>query len=115
MKPMRYFAAHRVWIWNRNEMLGICRVGVDDETRCVKSVEPFDGEVERTEWLGGLIAVAPGCPPRFEGEPFARYKARALSEWSSVEADSSPLYAYHFSSFDVSAMEFHPSARIVRL
>lgn len=54
MDRVRYYAAHRVWIVGRGEMLAMCRVGIDGNHRVV-SMESFDGELSHTEWLGGLI------------------------------------------------------------
>lgn len=116
MKPMKYFAAHRLWKWNREEILSICRFGLDGENHFVQATEPLDCEMERTEWIGGLVLVAPACFPRRDGESFAEYRLRLMEEWKTLDENTcSVLFAYHFVPFDIQNMEFLPSTRIFRL
>lgn len=113
---MRYFAAHRAWIASSDRLLSMCRIGITDTTHRVLSVETFESETEQTEWIGGLILVAPLCPERLSQETFAEYRQRMISELESVDGThSTPLSAYHFVPFNVTDMEFLPSTRIVRL
>lgn len=114
---MEYFAAHRIWIWNHEEVLVRGRIGVDGADRHVVTVERLDGEMERTIWLGGLIILAPCCMPRLPEESFSGYMERNAEEGRFVvhEDNVLSLFAYHAYPFNVPEMEFLPSTRIVRL
>lgn len=110
---MRYFAAHRVLLADRKEMLFLCRVGVDSDHDLV-TVEPLRGEMSRTEWLGGLIIVSPIVPEREEGECFSPFCSRLYNQIQAFPP-SAARYAFYATNFNVSDMEFMSESHFLRL
>lgn len=110
---MRYYAAHRIWLTGHEEMLSMCRVGVDADHHVVL-VEPFEGEPRQTEWLGGIIIVSPVLPEREADEGFFRFCDRLRTSIGSCTSMGT-MYAFHVSPFRVREMEFAPESRFRRL
>lgn len=107
---MKRFAANRVYKVSDQSLQRNQVVEVDECTHEVLSIFTLEEEIRHTEWLGGIIIVAPACPARIDGEKFESFLTR-LSAFSN----SLPLHAYHITAFDVNSMEFTVGSRMVIL
>lgn len=108
---MRRYAAHTVW---RSEALPehMQVVEVDDAHR-VTAVYPLCKELPHTEWVKGIILIAPAFPPLERRESLHTYWKRL--EHFNRHLMFSELHACRLEEFDVVTQEFTPSTRLVQL
>lgn len=110
---MKRYAAHRVCDVSNLTMLRNYVVEIEEETHSVVQLFELKEEIRFTEWKGGMILLCNELPIRKEQENFADFILRLrANEQDRVQTS---LYAYHITSFDVSAMEFTKNSRIVSL
>ena len=60
---MKRFAARRIYLSSEQRMLDLHVVELDD-SGIVRTVFPLREEISHTEWVSGIIVIAPGFPPR---------------------------------------------------
>lgn len=105
---MKRFAARRIYLSNEQRMLDLHVVELDD-SGIVRTVFPLREEISHTEWVSGIIVIAPGFPPRRPEEPFSGYADRLRSQ------PAAPLHAVRIAPFNLSATEFTPHSRVIPL
>ena len=76
---MKRFAARRIYLSSEQRMLDLHVVELDD-SGIVRTVFPLREEISHTEWVSGIIVIAPGFPPRRPEEPFSGYADRLRSQ-----------------------------------
>lgn len=108
---MKYYASHYLWHAGQDKLFRMQRIGLDASSHVFLSMEPLEEEVRQTQWLNGLIVLAPFHPEPREGESFRDFCLRIAR---SVEAGGT-WYAFHVSGFDLQLMEFASRTRLVRL
>ena len=108
---MIYYASHYLWHAGQNRLFRMQRIGLEASSHRFVSMEPLEEEVRQTQWLGGLVVLAPCQLERREGEPFPHFCLRVSQSVAGEEA----LYAFHVPGFDLQAMEFTSRSRLVRL
>ena len=108
---MIYYASHYLWHAGQNRLFRMQRIGLEASSHRFVSMEPLKEEVRQTQWLGGLVVLAPCQPEMREGEPFPHFCLRV----SQSVAEGETLYAFHVPGFNLQAMEFTPESRLVRL
>ena len=59
---MKRFAARRIYLSSEQRMLDLHVVELDD-SGIVRTVFPLREEISHTEWVSGIIVIAPGFPP----------------------------------------------------
>lgn len=105
---MKRFAARRIYLSSEQRMLDLHVVELDD-SGIVRTVFPLREEISHTEWVSGIIVIAPGFPPRRPEEPFSGYADRLRSQ------PAEPLHAVRIAPFNLSATEFTPRSRVIPL
>lgn len=111
MKSMIYYASHYLWHAGQNRLFRMQRIGLEASSHHFVSMEPLEEEVRQTQWLGGLVVLAPCQPEVREGEPFPHFCLRVSQSVTGGES----LYAFHVTGFDLQAMKFTSKSRLVRL
>lgn len=108
---MKYYASHYLWHAGQNQLFRMQRIGLDVSSHVFLSMESLEEEVRQTQWLNGLIILAPCRTERRKGESFLDFCQRV----SQSVAGREELYAFHVSDFDLRKMEFTSRSRLQRL
>lgn len=108
---MKYYASHYLWHAGQNQLFRMQRIGLDASSHVFLSMESLEEEIHQTQWLNGLIILAPCQPEVREGESFHDFCQRLVPLVTGGEA----LYAFHVSGFNLQKMEFTSRSRLQRL
>lgn len=110
---MRRFAANRVCVVCDKLMLRNGVVDINPATHQVVRYSELNGEVQQTEWIGGLILICKELPNLIKGESFATFLVRLQNKERLSKLIE--FHAFHITAFDVKAMEFTANSLILSL
>ncbi len=112
-KIWKRFASNRLCSLAGGEISRNQVVEVEVPEGRVLRIFTLEEEIRHTEWLGGMILLSSHFPVRKENESFAEFRER--ERILEVSESAGTLHAFHITSFDVSAMDFTQSSRIIPL
>lgn len=110
---MRKVAANRIVRLPENDVQTLRVIEIADSGECEARSNPLDGEVCGTEWLAGIIILAPFEVRRKGEEAFSEMVARLAK--GRGKASDGGYRAYWVHPFDCVRMTFFPSTTIAML
>lgn len=107
---MRRIAAQRLLLAATGELLSRHAVEMDGEGEVIRWY-PFSGEIAHTEWLNGLLVLAPAQITLLPEETFEAFRRRIAGNFSA----SAPLRAYLMTPFNAADLERVGQSRVMPL